>query len=43
MDVFAAAPDRAKTGIDTRIVRHTCAPLFTIVETMVVVITGVNC
>src|SRR5215212_852327 len=31
--MFTAAPDCTKIGIDTQIVRHTCAPLFTAAET----------
>jgi hypothetical protein len=33
IDVFAAAPDCTKISIDERIVHHTCAPLFTVVQT----------
>jgi hypothetical protein len=31
--MFTAAPDCTKISIDTQIVRHTCAPLFTAAET----------
>jgi hypothetical protein len=31
--VFTAAPDCTETGVDERIVNHTCARLFTVVQT----------